>query len=130
MKMKQMTVLWAIAAVVAGCAKQGAQPATTMISDSPGFAAAEGKAFYLFRAGSKCGGPMPGSPLVASWVDKIEVIEGQLVRWGSRCGGEGLPVPQEERVKARLNFEGSTLTLGGEVYRLSADPIKEAEALP
>jgi hypothetical protein len=130
MKMKQVTVICAFAALVAGCANQGAQPATAAVSVGPSFAAVEGKAFFLFRAGNKCGGPMPGSPLIASWVDKVEVVEGRLVRWGSRCGGEGLPVSDEERGKARLNSDGSMLTLGGVVYRQSANPIKEAESLP
>jgi len=129
MKMKQMTVLCALAALVPGCAEQGVRPATANFVGT-GLTAAEGKSFYLFRPGYKCGGPMPGGPLVASWVDKVEVVEGKLVRWGSRCGGEGLPVSEAERQQARLNADSSVLTLDGTAYRQSGDPIKDAEALP
>jgi len=130
MKIKSVTVLGAFAAMIAGCAQDGARPATSTLSVAPAIAAAEGKAFYLFRAGYKCGGPMGGGELVASWVDKVEVVEGKLLRWGSRCGGEGLPVPDEERRTAKLNADATTLTLGGATYRLSADPVKEAGTTP
>ena len=117
-------VLCSALALLTGCARNGTHLASTAI------VAAEGQSFYLFRQGYQCGGPLPASPLLASWVDRIQVVEGKLVRWGSRCGGEGLPVPPAELSRLRLSPDGATLTLGDAVYRRSADPLKEAEARP
>ena len=129
---KQTTALTLLTALVAGCAQSAPPPQTAAatIDVAPGFGAAEGRTFYIFRAGYKCGGPMASSPQVASWVDKVEVRDGRLVRWGSRCGGEGLPVPEAERTTARLNRDATTLTIGGKTYRQSTDPEKEAEGRP
>lgn len=94
------------------------------------FGSAEGRSFYLFRSGFKCGGQVPGTPVVASWVDRIEVHNGRLVRWGSRCGGEGLPLPPDEHAAARLSDDGTRLIVADKVYRVSTDPRREAEVQP
>jgi hypothetical protein len=129
MPMKRIAVLAVLAATISGCGLSGVHP-RSIDPSSQAIARLDGKAFYLFRAGYKCGGPIHGSPLVASWVDKIEIVEGRLVRWGSRCGGEGLPLPEEERRTLRVSADGTQLTLAGVIYRQSADPILEAEGLP
>lgn len=130
MKLKSLAILLASAEIIAGCSQQTSRPATASITVGSNLAAAEGQAFYRFQAGYKCGGAIAGDTTVASWVDKVEVIEGKLVRWGSRCGGEGLPVPEAERRTAQLSADGSTLTLGGVTYRRSANPAKDAEFMP
>jgi hypothetical protein len=132
MMIKQATALAMLTALLFGCEASASRPRTAAarIEAGPGFAAAEGRSFYIFHAGYKCGGPMGVSPQVASWVDKIEVVDGRLVRWGSRCGGEGLPVPEAERARARLNRTATTLTIGDKIYRQSADPVKDAEGTP
>lgn len=132
MIVKRIALLSALASILSGChflAPHLRAPASAA-PPSAAFAAADGKAFYLFRSGYQCGGPMPASPLLASWVDRIEIVEGRFVRWGSRCGGEGLPLPENELRSARLSSDGTTLMIGKEVYRQSADPIKEAEMQP
>ena len=128
--MKQIAVSILLAALISGCGLFTSHPSRTGEPPRNGIAKADGKAFYLFRAGYKCGSPMPDIMLLASWVDKIEIVEGRLVRWGSRCGGQGLPLPEDERRSARISADGATLTLLGVTYRQSADPIKEAEARP
>jgi hypothetical protein len=105
-------------------------PPPAALAPPGAFGGAEGRSFYLFRAGFACGGQLPGTPPVPSWVDRIEVHNGHLVRWGSRCGGEGLPLPAEERAAARLSQDGTRLIVAGKVYRLSADPRHEAEVQP
>lgn len=105
-------------------------PAASAAAPPGVFGIAEGKSFYLFRADFTCGGQLPDGPPLASWVDRIEVHNGRLVRWGSRCGGEGLPLPAEERAVAQLNHDGTRLTVAGKVYHLSADPKHEAEVRP
>ena len=129
---RQATALVLLPFLLAGCAMPAEHPQamSKSIDAATGFAAAEGKSCYVFRAGYKCGGPLAGAQQLASWVDKIEVVEGRLVRWGSRCGGEGLPVPAAERATARLSHDAMTLTLDGKAYRQSADPVKEAETNP
>ncbi|WP_421849624.1 hypothetical protein [Novosphingobium sp.] len=128
--MKRIAGLAFLTATIGGCGHYGDHPPRS--ADPPGRAIAglDGKAFYLFRAGYKCGGPMHASQLMASWVDKIEIVEGRLIRWGSRCGGEGLPLPPEERRTLRVSADGKTLTLAGITYRQSADPIQDAEVQP
>ena len=129
---RQATALMLLPFLLAGCEMPAEHPQTAAksIEAGPGFAAAEGKSFYVFRVGYKCGGPLAGAPQLASWVDKIEVVEGRLVRWGSRCGGEGLPVPAAERATARLSHDAMTLMIDGKAYRQSVDPVKEAETNP
>jgi hypothetical protein len=105
-------------------------PPRAAVAPPGAFALAEGKSFYLFRPGFRCGGPTPEAPPVPSWVDRIEVHNGHLVRWGSRCGGEGLPLPADERAAARLSHDGTRLIVAGKVYRLSADDRHEAEQRP
>ena len=105
-------------------------PPQAAIAPPGAFGLVEGKSFYLFRPGFLCGGQAPEAPPLPSWVDRIEVHNGHLVRWGSRCGGEGLPLPAEERAAARLSHDGTRLTIAGKVYRLSADPRHEAEVRP
>lgn len=107
---------------LAGCALFAPRPA-------PAFAQVEGATFYLFRPGYACASPMDGSK-VASWVDKVEVREGHLLRWGTRCGGAGVPVPAAERAGARIGSDGQTITLDGKVYRRSADPEHDAGGKP
>ena len=107
---------------LAGCAPHGR---LTMAD----LTALDGTSWYLFAAGNTCTGPM-GGPAQASWADKIEVVDGRMVRWGSRCGGEGLPVPAAERATARFSADHRTLSLGGHTYRQSADPVREAEGQP
>lgn len=129
MMTKTLIMLASATALLAGCTLHRSPPATTAITVAPApFAAVEGKSFYLFERGFTCGGPVPGAPQVPSWADRIEVVEGRLVRWGSRCGGEGLPVAEAEQRAARLSADGVTLTLGGHMFRQSADPVKQAEA--
>lgn len=130
MKLKSLLILMASAGLIAGCSQQAARPATTSITVGPSLAAAEGQAFYRFQAGYKCGGALSGDSTVSSWVDKVEVIEGKLIRWGSRCGGEGLPVSAAEQGTARLSADGNTLTLGGVAYRRSANPAKDGGFAP
>ena len=127
MPMKRIAVLALWAATVSGCGVPVDRPPRSSEPSGPDIARLDGKAFYRFRAGYTCGGPIHGSPLMASWVDKIEIVEGRLIRWGSRCGGEGLPLPTEERRTLRVSADGTTLTLAGVTYRQSADPVLEAE---
>ncbi len=127
MPMKRIAGLALLAATVSGCGVSGDRHPRSIDPSGQDIARLDGKAFYLFRAGYKCGGPIHGSPLMPSWVDKIEIVEGRLIRWGSRCGGEGLPLPTEERRALRVSADGTTLTLAGVTYRQSANPVLEAE---
>lgn len=110
------------ALALAGCAHHGRMTMADL-------AALDGTAYYLFAAGHTCTGPH-GGPAQASWTDKVEVIDGKLVRWGTRCTGEGLPVPAAERATARFSADHRTLDLGGHTYRQSADPVREAGGQP
>lgn len=130
MLMKRIACLAFLTATIGGCGHYGDHPSRSVHPPGQSIARLDGKAFYLFRAGYKCGGPMHPSPLMASWVDKIEVVEGRLIRWGSRCGGEGLPLPEEERRTLQVSADGKTLSLAGVTYRQSADPIRDAEVQP
>lgn len=128
--MKARTIgLAAVVLLLAAC-ETAPPPAELPRASRHDFGSAEGKSFYLFRSGFTCGGPVPGTPTVASWVDRIEVHNGHLVRWGSRCGGEGLPLPPDEHAVARLSDDGTRLIVADKVYRLSVDPRHEAEVQP
>jgi len=91
------------------------------------FTSVEGKAFYIFKPDFTCTAPMPGAPAVSSWLDKVEVIEGKLIRWGTRCNGEGLPLTPAEDASAKLSDDGLTLTIGGVLYHRSGQPTKKTE---
>jgi hypothetical protein len=130
MLMKRIAGLAFLTATISGCGHYGDHPHRSADPPGRGIARLDGKAFYLFRAGYKCGSPMQASPLLASWVDKIEIVEGRPIRWGSRCGGEGLPLPEEERRTLHVSADGRTLTLAGVTYRQSADPVRDAETQP
>jgi hypothetical protein len=114
-------------ALAAGVPSEPAAPAKGLVITDTRFASVEGKAFYLFKLGFTCTAPVPGSAPVASWLDKIEVIDGKLIRWGTRCNGEGLPLPPAEAASAKLGADGLTLTIGGTLYHRSGQPTKEAE---
>lgn len=134
--MKARTIgMAAVVLLLAACDAGASPPRTLPPTTSHGatrhdFVSVEGKSFYLFRSGFTCGGQLPGTPTLASWVDRIEVHNGRLVRWGSRCGGEGLPLPPDEHAAARLSNDGTQLIVADKVYRISADPRHEAEVQP
>lgn len=108
--------------------KQRPADGKAIVSADTRFASVEGKQFYLFQPGFTCAAPIPGSAPMPSWVDRIEVIEGKLIRWGSRCNNEGLTLPAAELASAKLGAD-QTLVIAGKTYRVSAQPEKEAEGM-
>ncbi|WP_168727427.1 MULTISPECIES: hypothetical protein [Sphingomonas] len=119
-----------LTATISGCATdQGGMPdSKAIVGSGARFASVEGKQFYLFQPGFTCIAPIPGSAPMPSWVDRIEVIEGKLIRWGSRCNNEGLTLPAAELADAKLGAD-QTLVIAGKTYRVSAQPEKEAEGM-